>query len=149
MPTFSATLILAGTSATGIEVPAAVVDELGSSRKPAVTVTIAGYSYRSTVASRGGVFMVPVSAAVRAGAGVAAGEEVDVMLELDTEPREVIVPPDLAAALDGDAQAKTFFDGLSYSNRRRLVLAIEGAKAAETRARRVAKTVSALHEGRV
>jgi Bacteriocin-protection, YdeI or OmpD-Associated/Domain of unknown function (DUF1905) len=107
-----------------------------------------GYTYRSSVASIGGRFMLPVSGEVRERAGVAAGDEVDVDLELDTAPREVTVPPDLADALGRDAGAKRFFDGLSYSNKRRLVLAVEGAKSAETRQRRIAKTVDMLREGR-
>jgi uncharacterized protein YdeI (YjbR/CyaY-like superfamily) len=94
----------------------------------------------------GGEFLIPVSAEVREGAGVAAGDQVDVGIELDTEPREVIVPPDLTEALDGDADARRGFDGLSYSNKRRYVLSAEGAKSAETRQRRIAKAVSELRE---
>src|SRR5579871_5490997 len=102
-----------GKTATGIQVPPEVVAGLGSSKKPAVTVTIKGYTYRSTVATMGGVFMLPVSAEVRAGAGVAGGDEVDVDLELDIEAREVTVPADFAAALDADVEAKRYFEGLS------------------------------------
>jgi uncharacterized protein YdeI (YjbR/CyaY-like superfamily) len=96
-----------------------------------------------------GRFMLPVSADVRAAAGVAAGEEVDVDVELDTSPREVSVPPDLAAALDADADARRVFDGLSYSNKRRIVMPIEDAKAPETRQRRIDKAVDALRQGRI
>ena len=84
----------------------------GSSKRPKVRVTINGYTYRSSVASMGGRFMLGVSAKVREGAGVAGGDTVDVDIELDTEPREVVVPPDLAAALKRDAEAKRVFDGL-------------------------------------
>ena len=90
--------------------------------------------------------MLPVSAEHRAGIGVAAGDEVDVDLELDTTPREVTVPPDFAQALDQEAEAKRFFEGLSYSNRLRHVLAIDQA---ETRLRRIEKAVSMLREGQV
>ena len=96
----------------------------------------------------GGEFMLPVSAEVRESAGVAAGDEVDVDVELDTEPREVTVPSDLADALDGNAQARQFFDGLSYSNKRRVVLSIEEAKTAETRQRRIDSAIAKLREGR-
>jgi uncharacterized protein YdeI (YjbR/CyaY-like superfamily) len=96
----------------------------------------------------GGRFMLPVSSDNRTSAGVAAGDEVDVDIALDTEPREVSVPSDLAEALDAEPDAKQYFDGLSYSHKLRHVLAIEGAKTAETRQRRVAKAVSALREGR-
>jgi len=129
-------------------VPEEVVASLGSSKRPAVRATIGGYSYRSTVAPMGGVFMLPVSAEHRAGAGVAAGDEVEVELDLDTAPRELAVPLDLAEALERDAQAKRFFEGLSYSCQQRYVLPIEQAKTAETRERRVAKAVTELGEGR-
>jgi uncharacterized protein YdeI (YjbR/CyaY-like superfamily) len=103
---------------------------------------------RSTLASRGGQFMLPISAENRTSAGVAAGDEVDVDIELDTEPREVTVPPDLAEALERDVDAKWFFDGLSYSQKQRHVLPIEEANTTETRKRRIAKALSMLREGR-
>jgi len=146
---FRGVIQLGGKTATGMRVPPEVVASLGPSKRPAVRVTIKGYTYRSSVASMGGEYMLPVSAEVRESAGVAAGDEVDVDLELDTEPREVTLPPDFTDALDGDVDARRFFDGLSYSNKRRFVLAIEGAKTAETRQRRIASAVSALREGRV
>jgi len=148
MAKFRATILSAGKTAAGMVVPPEVVASLGTSKRPKVRVTIKGYTYRSSVAVMGGKFMLGVSAAVREAAGVAAGETVDVDMELDTEKREVSVPADLTAALARDAKARKFFEGLSYSNRLRLVLAIEGAKTAETRERRIAKTVSGLHEGK-
>ncbi len=146
---FHSVLLLEGKTATGIEVPAEVLTGLGSSKRPAVSVTIKGYTYRSTIASMGGKYMLPVSAEHRAGIGIAAGDEVDVDLELDTAPREVTVPPDFAEALDQEAEAKRFFEGLSYSNQLRHVLAIDQAKTAETRQRRIEKAVSMLREGQV
>ena len=146
---FRATIQLGGKTATGIEVPPEVVASLGPSKRPPVLVTINGYSYRSTVAPLGGVFMLPVSAEVREHAGVAAGAEVDIDIERDTEPRAVTVPPDFADALDADATARRFFDGLSYSNKRRFVLSIEDAKTAETRQKRIIKAVSMLREGKI
>jgi uncharacterized protein YdeI (YjbR/CyaY-like superfamily) len=95
----------------------------------------------------GGVFMLPLSAENRQGAGVAAGDEVEVEVELDTAPREVSIPADFQEALDGDSQAKQAFAGLSYSNQRRHILAIEEAKTPETRQRRIAKTIDALRAG--
>jgi hypothetical protein len=145
---FRAKIELAGKTATGIEVPAAVVTKLGSSKKPAVRVTINGYTYRSTVATRGGRFMVGISAQIREAAEVAAGQNVDVDVELDTAPREVTVPVDFGRALSRDAAAKRFFDGLSFSNKQRIVILIEAAKAPETRARRIAKAVDSLAVGR-
>ena len=143
---FTTTLLSNGKTATGIAVPAEVMAALGGSKKPAVTVTLNGYAYRSTVATVDGRPMVGVSAEVRAGAGVAAGDQVEVDLELDTAPREVDVPRDLAAALAADPAAARRFDTLSYSNKRRHTLSVEGAKTPETRARRVAKAVATLHD---
>jgi hypothetical protein len=146
MPRFRATIELHGRSATGIEVPSAVVDGLGAGRRPPVRVTIGSHSYRTTVASRGGRFLVPLSAEQRAGAGVAAGHEVDVEVELDTEPREVVVPADLAAALDAEPAARGRFDALPYSHRKEHVRAVEEAKAPETRQRRIARAVAMLRD---
>ncbi|GAA2342679.1 YdeI/OmpD-associated family protein [Dactylosporangium salmoneum] len=141
---FTAELVLGGKTATGIRVPAAVVDALGKGKKPAVTVTINGHTYRSTVAVMGGEYMLPVSAEVRAAAGIAAGDEVEADVELDTAPRVVEVPADLAAALDAAPGARAAFSSLSYSNQRQHVLSVEGAKTPATRERRVAKAVAAL-----
>ncbi len=146
---FRGIIQLSGKTATGISVPAEIVERLGSGKRPPVRVTINGYTYRSTVAPMGGEFMLPVSAEVRESAGVAAGDEADVDIELDAEPREVTVPPDFMDVLDRDADAKQFFDRLSYSNKQRVVLSIEGAKTAETRLRRIAKAMSDLREGRI
>jgi bifunctional DNA-binding transcriptional regulator/antitoxin component of YhaV-PrlF toxin-antitoxin module len=146
---FRAKIELGGKTATGIRVPSYVVAALGSSKRPAVRATIGGYTYRSSVAILGGEFMLPVSAEVREQAGVAAGDEVEVDLELDTEPRQVTVPLDLEEALSRDDDARRFFEGLSYSNKRRIVLSIEDAKTAETRQRRIEKAISGLREGRV
>src|SRR2546426_12790590 len=98
-PSFRATLESAAKTATGIEVPDEVVEALGHGKRPPVLVTIAGHTYRSTVARRGERYLVGVSAENRERAGVAAGDEVDVYLELDAQPREVSVPPDFADAL--------------------------------------------------
>lgn len=144
---FRATLRLEGKTATGIQVPPEVVTSLGSSKKPAVSVTVGGYTYRSTIAVLGGKFMIPVSADVRKHAKIAAGDDLDVNVELDTQPREISVPEDFMKALEKDAAAKHTFDGLSYSNKRRYTLSIEDAKTPETRQRRIEKAISELREG--
>ena len=145
---FRTTIQLEGRTATGFAVPPDVVTGLGRGKRPPVTVTVNGYSYRSTIAAYGDVFMLPLAAEHREAAGVTAGDEVEVELTLDEAPREVIVPPELEAALADEPEARAFFDGLSYSNRRWFVLSVEGAKTPETRARRVAKAVEMLREGR-
>jgi hypothetical protein len=146
--TFRAVIQQSGKTATGIPVPAEIVERLGAGKRPAVQVTLQGYAYRSTVAPMGGTFMLPLSAEHRAGAGVAAGDAVEVTIVRDTAPRVVSVPPDLAAALAVDANAQRVFAELSYSNQQRVVLPIEEAKTPETRQRRIAAAVGRLRAGR-
>ncbi len=145
---FRATVLQSGKTATGIEVPESVVEALGSGKRPPVRVTLNGYTYRNTIAVMNGVFMLSVSSDVRQQSGVRAGDEVDVEVELDTAPREVSVPADVVAALEQEPDAKRVFDGLSYSNKLRIVLAIDGAKTAETRQRRIASSIANLRQGR-
>ena len=145
---FRTTILLNGKTATGIEVPPDVVERLGAGKKPPVTVTLGSYTYRSTVATMGGRFLLPVSAEVREKAGVAAGDEVDVTVELDNAPRELVLPEDFDTALNANPKARAFFDGLSYSNRRRFTLQVDDAKTPETRARRIEKFVAQRAEGK-
>jgi Bacteriocin-protection, YdeI or OmpD-Associated/Domain of unknown function (DUF1905) len=145
---FHTTLLQTGPTATGMEVPDKIVEALGAGKRPPVRVTINGYTYRNTIAVMGGVSMVGVSAEHRAGAGISGGDEIDVEIELDREPRVVSLPADFAEALDRDPEARRFFDGLSYSARQWHVLSVEGAKTAETRQRRIEKSVAMLHEGK-
>ena len=145
---FRTTILQGDKTATGIQIPDEVVEGLGSGKRPPVRVTINGFTYRSSVAVVSGRFMVGVSAENRAGAGVAGGDEVDVEIKLDTEPREVMVPDDFAAALAAEPKAHEMFDRLSNSNKGWHVLQVTGAKTDETRQRRIAKSVSTLREGR-
>jgi hypothetical protein len=146
---FRTTLRQEGRTATGFEVPPEVVTALGTGKRPPVRVTINGYTYRSTVAAYGEVFMLPLAAEHRTAAGVAAGDDLDVEVELDEAPRVVVVPDDLAAALAGDPAAQATWDTLSYSNKRWHVLNVEGTKNVDTRRRRIEKALTALREGRV
>jgi len=145
---FHTTILQGDKTATGIRVPDEIVAALGAGKRPPVRVTLKEYTYRSTVAVLGGVFMVGVSADNRAGAVVNGGDEVDVDIELDAAPREVTLPPDFATALDAEPDARRTFNGLSYSNKSWHVLQIEGAKTDETRQRRLAKSIAVLREGR-
>ena len=146
---FHTTILQAGKTATGIRIPDEIVERLGAGKRPPIRVTINGYTYRSTVAVMGGDYMVGVNADNRAGAQVAGGDDVDVDIELDTAPREVAVPADLAAALDAEPEARRTFEKLSNSNKGWHTSQIEGAKSDETRQRRIAKSVAALREGRI
>jgi hypothetical protein len=142
--TFRATVDRSGRTATGVRVPARVVEALGPERQPLVRVTINGHAYPSRVAVRGGEYRLAISAVNRTAAGVAAGDEIEVAVALDAEPREVAVPADLAEALGGRPAARRAFEALSYSRRRWYVLSIEEARRAETRRRRVAQAVRTL-----
>jgi hypothetical protein len=146
---FRTTILQEGKTAMGFEVPADVVEGLGAGKRPPVRVAINGYTYRSTVAVLGGRYMIGVSSENRGPAGVTGGEMVDVDLELDTAPRVLDVPPDLAAALDANPAARAKFETLSYSNKSWHVLQATGTKNPETRARRIEKSVAALAEGKI
>ncbi len=143
--TFTTTVIQAeGKNATGLRVPAEAVAALGTKKRPSVKVSISGHTYRSTIAAFGDVFMLPLSAEHREAAGVEAGDEVEVTIELDVEPRTVDVPEDLAAALAEKPGAREAFDALAYSARKEHVRQVESAKAQETRERRIASIVAKL-----
>jgi hypothetical protein len=146
MNTFETILLQAGKTATGIEVPPEIMTNLGSSKKPAVKVNLNGYNYRSTIAVMGGKFLIPVSAEHRTNARLKAGDTITVSLELDTEPRILEIPTDLALALENNAVAKTKFAALSYSQKRIHTLSVEGTKNPETRAKRVSKAIQALQD---
>ena len=131
-------------NATGLPVPAEAVAALGSHKRPPVVVHLAGHSYRSTVAAYSGEFMLPLSAENRQAAGLQAGDVVEVTLELDTQPRTVTIPADLAAALAQKPGASAAFDALAPSMRKEYVRQVESAKAQETRERRIASIVAKL-----
>lgn len=145
---FRSTVELGGKTATGIEVPGEVVEALAGGKRPAVTINVGAHTYRTTVAPMAGKFYVPLSAENRDAAGVQAGDDVEVEIDLDTEPRVMEAPDDLAQALSLDDQAREFFDTLSYSHRRAYVDWITSAKKPETRERRIGQAVEMLAEGR-
>jgi hypothetical protein len=129
---------------TGIEVPPAVIESLGAGKKPPVKVTVNGFEYRSTVAVMGGKYMISFSSDKRTATGIQGGDPIVVDLELDAAPRTVEVPDDLAAALDAAPGAREAWDRLAPSHKKAHVTAVESAKAAETRQRRIAKAIESL-----
>ena len=139
---FDTTLSQTGNN-TGIEVPPEVIDELGAGKRPAVVVDVNGYVYASTVGVMGGRFLIPFSSDKRAASGLSGGDAITVTLTLDTTPRTVEVPDDLAAALAA-ASVRASFDALSPSARKAHVTSVESAKAADTRARRITVVVDKL-----
>ena len=146
--TFRTSLVQTGSTATGIRVPEEVVAALGAGKRPAVRVTVNGYAYRSTLAVMGGETWVGFNSEHRAASGIAGGDAIEVTLELDTQPRVVEVPPDLAVALDAEPAARAMWDRMSTSNKGWHVSQVTGAKTPETRERRIAKSIEMLREGR-
>ena len=148
MPTFRAELLQSGKTTAGFEVPDEIVNELRGGGHPKVVVRIGGYEFRTSIARMGERYMLGVSNERRTESGIAPGETHDVEVALDTAPREVELPEDLATALAGDREAKIFFDTLSYSKQSWHVLKVLEAKTPETRARRVRTSVEMLRDGR-
>ena len=145
---FHTTIKQSGGNATGIEIPAEVIEALGAGKVPPVKMTVDGYSYRSTVAVMGGTFMVGFSSDHRAASGLKGGDEVEVDIELDTEPRTVDVPADFQSALDAEPKAQATFDKLSNSLKGYHVTQVTSAKTDETRQRRIERSIATLHEGK-
>jgi hypothetical protein len=139
---FTATLQQEGKTATGIHVPDEVLEQLGGGRKPAVAVTLNGFTFHTTLGSMGGRAMIPVSAERRGAAGVSAGDVLQVGIVLAAAPATE-VPDDLAAAL-AEHGLRARFDALAPSHRKEHVRAIVEAKAADTRARRIAKAIEKI-----
>lgn len=139
---FETTLSQTGNN-TGIEVPVEVIEELGGGKRAAVVVDVNGFVYSSTIGVMGGRFLIPFSSDKRAATGLSGGDAIVVDLELDTAPRTVEVPGDLAAAL-AEADVRAAFDALSPSARKAHVTRVESAKAADTRTRRIATVVATL-----
>jgi hypothetical protein len=144
---FRAKVIPSG-NATGVEVPARVMKVLGPDPRPLVVVTINGHTWRSRVALMRGQCLVGLSAANRTASGITEGDIIVVDVRLDTEPRIVPEPPDLAKALNDYPKARAAFDRLPFGLKRKHVAAIEEAKAAETRQRRITKLVKTMQSGR-
>jgi hypothetical protein len=141
---FTTTLQLDGKTATGIRVPDDAVAALGGGKRIPVSVTINGTRYSSTIATMGGEPKIPVSAEIRAAAGIAAGDSITVEVERDDTPRTVDLPAELADALNTDPAVSRRFAALSYSNQRRHVLSVTGARTAETRTRRIQRVLDEL-----
>lgn len=142
------TTIIQSGNTTGIEVPPEVIESLGGNRRAPVKVSLNGYTYRTTIGSMGGKSMLSLSLENRTNAGVIGGQELDVEVVLDTEPRVVEVPPELAAALDAEPAARATFDKLSNSNKGWHVSQVTGAKTEETKQRRIEKSVANLKAGK-
>ena len=145
---FRATLQPRGPAAAVVldEAQVAAVGE-GAKRFP-VVATVNGHTWRTSVTRMGGEFLLGLNRSVREAAGAQAGDSVEVSIELDAAPREVVVPEALARALAGDAAARAAFESLAHSHRKEYARWIETAKREETRDRRVAQALEMLREGK-
>jgi len=130
----------------GLQVPIEVADALGGGKRPRVTITINGHSWKSRVAIMRGRYLIGLSNANRQAAGIATGDEVEVEVEYDAETPAVVEPEDFARALDADPVARAAYDRLAYSHKREHVLAIESAKKPETRMRRIEKALAMMRD---
>ncbi len=145
--TFHTTILQTGKNTAGIQVPDEVIEQLGGGKRPLVRVKIAQYSYRSAIAVMDGKYMISFSAEHRQASGINGGDEADVTLELDLEPRAVELPEDLKAALE-QAGAMAAFEKTAPSMKKEYVRQVEEAKAAETRERRISKIIEKLGSGK-
>ena len=143
METFEAAIVVNDGGGAWVEVPGEVVAALGGGGRIPVVASFDGVGYRGSIASMGGCMALGVLKSIRNELGKGDGDAVTVTVERDTGERVVEVPEDLAAAL-AEAGLREAFDGLSYSHRREHVNAINDAKKAETRARRIAKALEML-----
>lgn len=141
--TFHTTILQTGQNTAGIEVPDEVIEALGGGKRPLVKVKVNNYSYRSAVAVMGGKFMISFSHEHRQAAGIEGGQEADVALELDLDPRTVEIPKDLNDALVASGAIEAF-EKAAPSMKKEYVRQVESAKAEETRVRRIVKIVDTL-----
>ena len=145
MTTFRTTLWPGGGNNVGIVVPEEIALSFDRGKRVPVVVTIdGGYSYRNTITRMGGQYLISFNAETRKATGRGAGDEVEVTLEVDDQPRTVEPPEALAAALADNPDAAKTWSALSYSKQRQHAESIAGAKTEETRQRRLAKTLGAL-----
>ena len=145
---FTAELLSTGKNTAGFEVPTDVDEALGGGGHPKVSVTVNGYTFRTSIARMGGRYLLGFSAERRTEAGVVPGGVMEVDVELDTAERVLDVPEELAAALAADAKANEFWETLSYSKQQWHVLQVTSAKTDATRERRIEKSIGMLREGR-
>jgi uncharacterized protein DUF1905/bacteriocin resistance YdeI/OmpD-like protein len=134
-----------GGGGTLVPVPREVAAKLGLRGMPKIQAVIAGTPYRGSLMPMGdGTYCLGVLKSIQEAAGIGAGDEVHVELELDTAPRTVEVPPDLSAALARDGKAATAWAKLSFTNRKEVARSLEEAKKPETRERRLAAALEGL-----
>jgi hypothetical protein len=145
--TFHTTILQTGKNTAGIQVPEEIIEKLGAGKRPLVRITINKYTYRSAVAVMDGRYMISFNSEHRKASGVQGGDQTDVTLELDLEPRTVEIPEDLKDALI-KAHALDAFEKSAPSMKKEYVRQVEEAKAQETRERRIIRIVEKLAAGK-
>lgn len=147
METFEGVIEEARSGGAYVEVPGEVIAALGGGGRIPVRATFDGVAYRGSIASMGGCMALGILKQIRGELGKGPGDPVVVTVARDDGERTVVVPADLAEALEA-AGVREAFDALSFSHRREHVQAIEEAKKPETRARRIAKAVEMVAKKR-
>lgn len=146
--TFTATIQNAGGGGAFVEVPFDVEAAFGS-KKPKVKALIEGVPYRGTLTRMGGPnHMLIILKSIREQIGKTFGDEIEVTVEPDTEPRVAEIPPELAKAFKKEKAAEAYFNSLAFSHKREYVNYIMEAKKEETRLRRVSQTIELLKKGK-
>jgi bifunctional DNA-binding transcriptional regulator/antitoxin component of YhaV-PrlF toxin-antitoxin module len=131
-----------------IAAPVDVREFFGTRARVPIRGTINGYPFRSSLSPYGGRHLMPVNKELRAGAGVDAGDVVEVVMERDEEERTVEAPPLLKKALAKSKTAQANWEKLSFTHKKEMARAIAGAKQEETRVRRLGKIMEILKSGR-
>ena len=129
-------------------VPFNVPEVYGTKAQVKVRGTIDGFPYRGSIANMGEGHCMVVKKEIREAIGKSGGDTVKVVMEIDTEPRIVIVPEDFQQALENNAKAKEIFDSFSYTHKKEYVEWINSAKKQETRENRIKKAVESIAESR-
>jgi hypothetical protein len=128
-----------------VPVPREVAEKLGLKGMPKVQSVIAGQPYRGSLMPMGdGTYCLGVLKSIQEAAGVGFGDSVTVELELDTAPRVVDPPQDLARLLAKDKKMAASWEKLSFTNKKEMALSLEGAKKPETRERRLTAAIAKL-----
>lgn len=137
-----------GGGGTLVPIPKEVAAKLGLTGMPTIQAVIAGTAYRGSLMPMGdGSYCLGVLKSIQEAAGVGHGDTITIDLEVDTAPRTVELPADLAKALARDKKASAAWEALSYTNKKEMARSLEGAKRPETRERRLAQALESLRSG--
>ncbi len=144
--TFRGVIESAGDGGAFVNIPFDVEQAFGKKRVK-VKATIEGVPYRGSLVRMGGPnHMLVILKEIREKIGKSFGDEIELVIEEDTEPREVDIPQDMKEALARNPEAEAFFKQLSYTHQKEYVRWIEEGKQDRTRQRRLAQAVELLKQ---